>query len=155
MRQCLHWAACTHPHKSTHPHHPLSSLLLHIILILIISAVLTLFTLNGQLLVGGRQHLERFWLNCDGDRGFAIRGGMWLKQLVSHPPTCHLPVTSHFFTHPNFFSFSELNLVPVVVFFCWFRVIATLCHKHSCVTCKPASVFHPPCACGCLSKKNL
>ena len=24
MRQCLQWAACTHPHKSTHPHHPLS-----------------------------------------------------------------------------------------------------------------------------------
>ena len=24
MRQCLQWVACTHPHKSTHPHHPLS-----------------------------------------------------------------------------------------------------------------------------------
>ena len=25
MRQCLQKAACTHPHKSTHPHHPLPS----------------------------------------------------------------------------------------------------------------------------------
>ena len=55
VRQCLQRAAGTHPHKSTHTLIILSPLLLPIIVLTIISAVwhLNLFTLSGQLLVGG------------------------------------------------------------------------------------------------------
>ena len=92
--------------------------------------------------VGRWQHLERFCLNCDGDRGFAIRGGMWLKQLASatHPlvicPSAVIFSLAQFFVQHSFFHSAK---------FFWFSLLCSLLLFHHIINCLKiySCVFQP------------
>ena len=93
------------PHTSsqehTHPHHPLPPPPPHHRPHRHLSCLAPQPFYSQWAAVGWWQHLERFCLNCDGDRVWPLAGGD-VAAAGNHPPTCHLPVTSHFFTRPHF-----------------------------------------------------
>ena len=106
----------TSSQEHTHPHHPLPPPPPHHPPHHHLSCLAPQPFYSQWAAVGWWEHLERFCLNCDGDRVWPLAGGD-VAAAGNHPPTCHLPVTSHFFTRPHFLLFFfELNWVNMVIF---------------------------------------